>query len=50
MPLDAHGQAHVPSHALPVDISIHEELFFVRFTGQVFREYECVHPKQPQRC
>ena len=46
MPRDASGQQHVPQGSLPLGIDDElDRVFVVRFTGEVFRDYECDTPK-----
>jgi hypothetical protein len=42
MPLEASGQRHEPNHLIPEHLNELDRLFVVRFTGEVFRDYECV--------
>lgn len=41
MPREASGQEHEPDGALPLEIDELDRVFVVRYTGEVFRDYEC---------
>ena len=41
MPLDVYGAAHEPERFLPESFGPAEEVYLIRYTGQVFRDYEC---------
>lgn len=47
MPLDAGGQQHVPQSGTTGQLQGDEGLFVVRYTGEAFREYECVARTKP---
>jgi hypothetical protein len=46
MPLDSAGREHAPSYNVLHTAIEDERLFCVRFTGEAFREYECVPPTE----
>lgn len=41
MPLDEAGNAYQPVLALPSGLTANEEVFCIRYTGELFVEYQC---------